>query len=88
MLESSLQIQRSVLLDDGTSHAHYLNLTAHAARGSIKTTYIPRVDYSSLQIQIHYKCNSISNAIFQVFRDSTCSIDITLSYNYCVLMHI
>ena len=44
-LRSSLQIQHSALLDDGTSHANFFT---PAARGSIKTTHIPYFYYSLL----------------------------------------
>ena len=43
--QSSLQIQGVALLDDGTSHANWL----HALWGILPTTYIPYVDYSSLE---------------------------------------
>ena len=67
MLQSSLQIQRSGLSDDGTSRAHHLT---HAA----SQNYLHPV--FRLFIVTEYKFTIIVAQFvsFQVLRDGTCSI--------------
>ena len=61
-----VQIQRSALLDDGMSHAHYLTPGRTYCEGSIKTTHILYFDYSSLQ---KWEYNfTISVTQFSLFR--------------------
>ena len=63
----------------------FWHLAAHAARGFIKTTHIPYFDYSSfqntisqlVQLNLHY------SGLYRQYW-----FFITLSYEYCVLMHM
>ena len=72
-LQSNLLIQHSALLDDGTSHAHHLTLTAHAARGSIKTNTFHMSIIHHYRIQIH-SITVAQFASFHLLRGSICSI--------------
>ena len=80
-LQWSLQIQRSVLLDEERWRALYLiYLAVPAVRGSIKTSYIPYVDYPQYQ----YKFTTIVTQ-FTLLQVSLHYLYIILSYRFCVL---
>ena len=78
MLESSPQIQRTVLLDDGTSHSHYLNLTAHAVM--LQGVLSKLLTFHVLIIhRYRYKCTiSVTQLVMQYFRSLETILDLII----------
>ena len=70
MLQSSLQIQRLALLDDGTLRAHYLTPGCTCCEGFYQN-YLHPVFGLFIVTEYKFTISVTKFALFQVFRDST-----------------